>query len=126
VAWFLSQLQASSGKPSPEVSQEVMELLLGYSWPGNVRELKSVIEWAAVRCKGPIIQVKDLPPNLSGQAASMPPLGGLSQDEKQRILDALERAGGKRAAAARLLGWSRSTLYRRMRELGIETEGTTD
>jgi len=122
VAWFLGELRAGTEETMPDVSQEMMELLMAYPWPGNVRELKHAIEWAALRCKGPIIQAGDLPPKFAGHDMPEPPLGGLHQDERQRLLDALERAGGKRAAAARLLSMSRSTFYRRLREPGIEND----
>jgi PAS domain S-box-containing protein len=122
VAWFLGQFRAAEEESVRDVSQEAMQTLVNYSWPGNVRELKSAIESAVVRCKGPMIQVADLPPELTGTAPRSMLIGGLMQDEKQRILDALERTGGNRKAAARLLGMGRSTLYRKLEELGIKPE----
>ncbi len=121
VAWFLGQMRERRNPPLQDVSQEAMQLLMNYRWPGNVRELKSAIEWAVVRCKGPLIQPADLPPELSvpGGTPHEPPPGGLGQDEKTRILEALTRTEGNRRRAARLLGISRATLYRRMKDLGI-------
>jgi PAS domain S-box-containing protein len=121
VAWFLSQFQAAEEKSVQEVSQETMQALLAYDWPGNVRELKSAIESAVLRCQGPVIQVQDLSPEVTGSTPSLISPAHPS-DEKQRILDALKQAGGNRAAAARLLGVSRRTFYRRLESLGISPD----
>ncbi|GEM_PF-465122 len=122
VAWFLGQLRAESGKRMPDVSQEVIHVLMTYPWPGNVRELKSAIEWAAVRCKGTIIQIGDLPAKLGGTPPPNSSVDDGRRDESRRILEALEQSGGQRAAAARRLGISRSTLYRRLKRLGLSDE----
>jgi transcriptional regulator of acetoin/glycerol metabolism len=99
-----------------------MDLLLDYRWPGNVRELKSAIESAAVRAIGTLIQPGDLPPEVLSDTAAVVEAGPLSNSARREIVDALSRAKGNRAAAARLLGIGRATLYRRMRALGIEDE----
>jgi len=119
VAWFLGQLRAASGKSSQDLSSETMRALLQYSWPGNVRELKSAIECAVIHCQGEVIQPCDLPAHVLGGVRPFQPANGYSQGEKQRLLEALECAGGNRAAAARNLGIGRTTLYRRMKELEI-------
>jgi sigma-54 dependent transcriptional regulator, acetoin dehydrogenase operon transcriptional activator AcoR len=122
-ASFLAQLSAASGKRVTEVSDDALRLLTGYPWPGNVRELRSAIEFAVIRCRGAVIQADDLPPeifepaNLAGAVNTDP-----SDDEKVRLLDALGRSRGNRARAARLLGISRATLYRRLSDLKINPE----
>jgi len=122
-ASFLAQLSAGTGKRMTEVSDDALRLLMGYPWPGNVRELRSAIEFAVIRCRGTVIQADDLPPeifepaNLAG-ALSVDPLN----DEKVRLLDALGRSRGNRARAARLLGISRATFYRRLSDLKINPE----
>jgi PAS domain S-box-containing protein len=118
-AWFLGQCRATEGA-SLEVSQQVMQAFMNYSWPGNVRELKSAIESAVINCKGPVIQMDDLPPELRGLTLSAHPSDEPHQAEKQRLLEALEQTGGNRAAAARVLGISRSTLYLWMEKLDIK------
>jgi PAS domain S-box-containing protein len=104
VAWFMGQIRAAAGKPVQELSRDTMEALLGYRWPGNVRELRSAVESAIVRCRGQIIQTDDLPKEIL-QSGS---------DERDSLMQALQLAKGNRAEAARLLGISRATLYRRL------------
>jgi two-component system NtrC family response regulator len=96
-----------------------------YPWPGNVRELANVIERAMVVCKGTTIMPEHLPPHLFetrpvavGEAAEMPDLS-LEAAEREQILRALQASGGKRIEAARRLGLSRRTLYRKLSRYGI-------
>ncbi len=121
VGSFLGQCSAAIGKSVQDVSPEAMDLLLDYNWPGNVRELKSAIEFAMIRCRTAAIEAEDLPPEVaSGSSAPSPP--AKPDDERQRLLRALERAHGNRTAAARLLGISRATFYRRLAELDIPAQ----
>ena len=122
-ASFLAQFSAASGKRVTELSHDALRLLAGYDWPGNVRELRSAIEFAVIRCAGAVIQPEDLPPEILQPAdfeGSIP--GDPLADEKARFLQALERSRGNRALAARLLGISRATLYRRLADLKISSE----
>ncbi len=114
--WFLDRCRAATGRPVERIGREALERLLAYSWPGNVRELKSAVEFAVIRCRGSALEPEDLPPEIV-PAASEPP----EDDERIRILRALEKSGGNRSQAARVLGISRATLYRRLDELDIET-----
>ena len=122
-ASFLAQFSAAGGKSVTELSHEAVRLLMDHPWPGNVRELRSAIEFAVIRCGGAVIQPDDLPPEIVEPAAfvrSIP--GDPLSDEKARFLDALNRSRGNRALAARLLGISRATLYRRLADLNINPE----
>jgi PAS domain S-box-containing protein len=119
-ASFLSQFAAASDKPVKELGLDALRLLSEYDWPGNVRELKSAVEYAVIRCKTSVVQEDDLPPEIH------PPLdlaernaGGPPPDERTRFIAALERARGNRALAARMLGISRATFYRRLTDLNI-------
>ena len=120
---FLAQFSAASGKRVTDVSHDALRLLAGYQWPGNVRELRSAVEFAMIRCEGAVIQPDDLPPEILQPAdfESVIP-GDPLVDEKARFLQALERSRGNRALAARLLGISRATLYRRLADLKINSE----
>jgi two-component system response regulator AtoC len=111
------------------VSEEAMTVLLAYDWPGNVRELIHVIERAAVMCSMEVIDTADLPvaiadgarlstsPTASG--TSLPLREALAALEKQMIVQALSRAGGNRAEAARILGIARPQLYTKLQEHGL-------
>jgi transcriptional regulator with PAS, ATPase and Fis domain/ligand-binding sensor domain-containing protein len=114
VSWFLGQMRGAAAKPVNDISRDAMDALVRYDWPGNVRELKSAIESAVIACTTSVIQVTDLPREVVAAAAAP-----LSPNERQRILEALARTAGNRAAAARLLGIGRTTLYRRLKELDI-------
>lgn len=130
---FLSRYRAATGKPVRQLGHSALRRLTEHNWPGNVRELENVIEVAAVRCKGGVIQRRDLPISLqqpAGTSVDGLPESELSQlqlasvedegQERQRILNALQHARGNRKEAARLLGMSRATFYRRLGHYQIE------
>jgi transcriptional regulator of acetoin/glycerol metabolism len=110
-----------------------LRALLGYSWPGNVRELENALEYALSVGKGQTLQIEDLPDEIispsTGVRAQKPAAGAavtaraLSEPsgEAQQIIDALEATHWNRIEAAQLLGISRTTLWRKMREYQIET-----
>jgi DNA-binding NtrC family response regulator len=121
-ASFLGECCATTGKPVVhDISQEAMQTLSTYAWPGNVRELKSAIECALIACKGRVIQPEDLPPEILHPEATFVMETAAPQDEKTRMVAALESVGGNRTLAARLLGMNRATLYRRLVELDLPT-----
>jgi PAS domain S-box-containing protein len=120
---FLRQIQAATSKKLEEVSVEAMRVFMEYGWPGNVRELRNAIEFAAIRCKDTVIQIDDLPSEIAAKS-SEPPADAFNEgqlDEKGHLLEALERSGGNRALAARMLGIGRTTLYRRLARHKIST-----
>ncbi len=120
VAWFLGQFRTSFARPQLDISTEAMNCLLKHTWPGNVRELRSAIESAVIKCRGSVIQPGDLPPEVfAGPPTAQLSVAVNGTDERQRLLHALRQTNGNRAAAARLLGISRPTLYRRLKEAGI-------
>lgn len=130
VGFFLNHYRATTGRQVESVSQEGMGLLMAYGWPGNVRELKHAIEFAVVRCQHTMIQPHDLPPEIlhhQDENPTSPLPDGLIQEpkkpllEKVQLLDALKQTGGNRSAAARLLGISRLTLYRRLSKYGLSS-----
>ena len=96
------------------------ELLTAYPWPGNVRELRNVIEYAFAVGDGPTILPEELPPELRGELPPQRSEGNSpEEEERERIQEALRIADGAKAHAAELLGISRTTLWRRMRELKL-------
>lgn len=114
---FLERAKASTGKTVTAIAPDALRMLMDYTWPGNVRELRNAIEFAVISCRGMELGVIDLPPEVLGARGRRPVRRDYDVEaERQRILEALERTHGRRAAAANLLGISRATLYRRMRE----------
>lgn len=115
---FLQEMASLTGKPLDGFSADALRLLGGYGWPGNVRELRSAVEYAAIRTRSSLVDVGDLPQELA--EAELSPVASTADDEAARYRSALDQAGGNRTRAARLLGVSRATFYRRMGQLGLE------
>jgi two-component system NtrC family response regulator len=110
----------------PQLTDEVATLLCRYDWPGNVRELRNVIERATILAGGEILAAEDFSLEIDdeplvdhgGPAANSG--GGLETAEKAMILDALEKTGGNKTEAARILRISRRRLYSRMKVHNIK------
>ena len=126
VGHFIAICNEKLGRTVAGVSPQVLAILTRYQWPGNVRELANVIERSMVVAKGSVILPEHLPPHLfearpvnaGGETARLPELS-LEAAEREQILRALQASGGKRIEAARLLGLSRRTLYRKLDRYGI-------
>lgn len=105
------------------VAPEALSLLMAHDWPGNVRELENVIERAFVLCPDGTIDIRHLPDELTLHGSR--PAGPASlqearfQIEAQAIQAALERTNYNRLEAARVLGMHETTLFRKIRQLGI-------
>jgi DNA-binding NtrC family response regulator len=115
---------AALGVRTPDFSAEADAVLRAHRWPGNREELRAAVERAVSGSAGGPIRPLDLAlhgasPAWGGPGAQPASLR-LAQREREATLAALARAGGTRAAAARLLGVSRSTLYRKLAEHGID------
>ncbi|MCA9472654.1 MAG: sigma 54-interacting transcriptional regulator [Nitrospirales bacterium] len=122
-SFFLGQCRASTGRPVNKISHEAVRLLMAHHWPGNVRELQHAVEFAVIRSRGHILQPHDFPPEVIEQQDLPQITRGKNApvaDQDNSILSALEKTGGNRSAAAKLLGISRVTLYRRLSRLGID------
>ncbi len=123
----LARLRArSSGTEGASFSPLAMRLMRAHDWPGNVRELFAVVESATIRAGGPRIEAQHLPSAIrdpDGAAPSHPRetryQGSTVDDERAAIEAALVEADGSRARAAEILGMSRTTLWRRMRDFGL-------
>jgi len=120
---FLGQAKATSGKTDvAEISREAMQLFVRYPWPGNVRELKSALEFSLIHCKGSTIQATDLPPEIAKVDPKILMSEKHEPDEKERITAILHYTNNNRTEAAKILGMSRSTFYRRLVSLGLASE----
>jgi len=126
----LTRVRERSARAEPAAfSPLAMRILRAHEWPGNVRELFSVVESASIRAGGPRIEAQHLPAAIrdpDGAGGS----GGAEEryrapspeEERRAIVAALEEAGGSRARAAEILGMSRTTLWRRMKDFGMGGE----
>jgi PAS domain S-box-containing protein len=124
VEHFVDRFNRIQDKDIVGVSDDVMALLMNHDFPGNARELENIIEHAFVLCRGSVIETRHLPPELVGVNGEdgLAIRSGLTLRslEALHITDSLRRHGGNRSAAANELGIHPSTLYRKMRDLGIE------
>lgn len=125
---FIARFNEKRGRRIERIAPATAALLESYDWPGNVRELQNVIAYAYAVGEGPTLLPSDLPPEFheQGQLAPAEPAPADPEalpPEARRILQVLERVGGNRERAARILGVSRVTLWRRMRDLGLLANG---
>ncbi len=118
LAWhFIDDFNRRGFRQVDHLAPETLDLLHAHPWPGNVRELRNVIEHAFVMGTGPDLVPDDLTPELRGEPPRADPGAATAlQAERDRILSALNRARGHKGKAAEILGCSRSTLWRKMRE----------
>jgi DNA-binding NtrC family response regulator len=123
---FLQRTAADAGKTSAAFTDEALAALTRYTWPGNVRELQNVVERAVLLARGPQIGLEDLPSQIAaGQPVSVagvpdqPLKNALQAPERAIILSVLERHNWNRNATAEALGINRTTLYKKMKRLGL-------
>jgi PAS domain S-box-containing protein len=127
---FIEKMNMLRGKSITGVDTATLQILMCHNYPGNIRELENIVEHAFVLCSTGLIQARHLPGSLAGQ-----PLAANDQDtlthtlnttEAIAIMNALKRHNYNRLAAARALGMHKSTLFRKIRKLGLalpETDG---
>lgn len=116
VAHYLKRISLVNNKDIRRISPEAMKIIENYSWPGNVRHLINALEHAAITCKGDSIEVSDLPDYVFHEDDKE------SKDknaEKERIISILAKHKGNRMVTAKELGISRVTLWKRLKEYGI-------
>ena len=124
---FLGRMAEECRKTVRGFTDEAQNALQRYSWPGNVRELQNVIERAVLLGKGDMVRLEDLPANLMVSAAACfdpngnrPLKDSLVSPERQIIRDVLEAHNWNRHATAEALGINRTTLYKKMKRLGLQ------
>ncbi len=129
ISHFLRRFNARFGKSVQRVDDSAIMLLRQYPYPGNVRELENIIAHAVILCDGDTIRAEDLPESVrQGAPARLALPERLSertptlQEMEERLIRAtLEAVRGNQTEAAKRLGISRSTLWRKVREYGIAT-----
>ena len=123
-----------------QLSNEAFDALGAYSWPGNVRELVNALEYAMVHMDGTMVLARHLPPEVreaslqgADSRAVVAPATALVQryyrtpaqqegQEKEMLIRALNECRGNKAAAAEKLGMSRTTLWKRLKQYGIDNQ----
>ncbi|MFI3272632.1 MAG: sigma 54-interacting transcriptional regulator [Pseudomonadota bacterium] len=117
---FISIFNQQFSRTVMRFTDAAMRCLLQYHWPGNVRELRHAVEHGFILCKDDFIDIRDLPSDVHSQGAYIPSLSHHMGLDKEVLLAALERTNGNKAKAARNLGISRQTLYRKIVDFGLE------
>ncbi|MEE4608554.1 MAG: sigma 54-interacting transcriptional regulator, partial [Desulfobacteraceae bacterium] len=125
---ILRRLSVARASRVTGISKAAFEVLLNYAYPGNVRELENILEHALIVCQGEEIRRQHLPDYVqttdrrlaSSQTAAAALEAGAEDEERVCIREALRRSGGRRGQAARLLGIDRTTLWRRIKRLGLD------
>ncbi len=122
---FIELANRENGLNVEGITSEAVRKLTNYSWPGNVRELRNVVEGMVIESEQPMLGIEDLPEGLRTTTdivpVSAPSFAGLSMAEVERlhIINTLRLTDGNREKAARILKISPRTLYRKLREYGL-------
>jgi len=116
---FATEQAEKLGRKKPRVVPAAMSALAAHPWPGNIRELKNVIERAVVLAAGGDVEPQHVRLDAKAKKAAAPSSSPAGGTERERILDALNKAAGNQTKAAELLGISRRTLINRIIELDI-------
>jgi len=114
---YLKKISFVNNKDIRSISPRAMEILINFPWPGNVRRLINALEHSAVTCKGDTIEVSDLPDYLVHEKI---PEVSESNLDRERIMTVLSQCDGNKTVAAKHLGISRVTLWKKLKSLGIE------
>lgn len=119
---FIDRFNLVKGKDITGLSQEALKSFMEYDWPGNIRELENAIEHAFILCHGGLIQMNHLPEPLKSSTevpGRLPSNATLEEIEARVIREALARNNGKKNDTARELGIHKTTLWRKLKRLGM-------
>ncbi len=119
---FIGKFNRLKGKDISGIAPDIAKILISYDYPGNIRELENIIEHAFVLLSGGVITKDYLPDDILHRKpeATSGAFNNIDDFQKQMILDALRRNNWNRTATAKDLGMHKTTLYRKIRNLGIE------
>lgn len=122
---FIQRFNDRYGKAIVGIDQEAMQLLLSHDFPGNIRELENIIEHAFVFCKEPTISLQHLPESLRKNAdkndlKALSSIRDFAELERMYLRSILEDSGGSKVKAAEKLGIHKTTLFRKLKQLGIQ------
>lgn len=120
---FMKKFNKKFAKDIKSISKDVEKLFMDYNWPGNVRELEHTIEHAFILCRQSAITIAHLPPEMKTHSSNDMSISGNGNiDDPEVILSALEKAAWNKTKAAALLGISRRSIYRKIKEFNIVEE----
>lgn len=127
---FIQKYNLILGKRIKGYTKDALARMFEYSWPGNVRELENAIEYSANVCPDSLINANYLPDRIIKHITALQPsqpqsVQSIADLEKKAIVEALKRYGTSNHAKeniAKYLGMSRSTLYRKIKEMGINIQ----
>ncbi|MFA5112963.1 MAG: sigma-54 dependent transcriptional regulator [Candidatus Margulisiibacteriota bacterium] len=123
---FLHKYNHEFGKKIKGFHKAVAPLLMAYDWPGNVRELENLVERLVVLTRGPQIETDKLPPEIKGELTCLPGAAetrfkdAVRKFESEFIKQAIEKAGGKKGEAAKMIGIHRNTLLQLERKYRVK------
>ena len=145
IPFFLKRTARELGVEEKKITDEALHYLCSLQWPGNIRQLENTCRWLSVMAPSQLVRIDDLPPDLKQETSSEPASAHGWQDalrvhliqqfsqQKENILEtlepeferilietALEHTGSRKIEAARLLGWGRNTLTRKLKDLSID------
>jgi PAS domain S-box-containing protein len=124
IEFFLQELSEQQNKQVTGIARDALQVMMQYSWPGNVRELRNALEHAFVTVDGETISLFDLPPEMREPEHTTAPeqpasLAPEELKEKKQIAEALKQTDGNRTQAAKLLGTSRVTLWKKIKKYAL-------
>jgi len=124
---FIHKMSLKTEKTITGIAKEALDVFMHHNWPGNIRELINVIEYAFVLCPQGEISISHLPAQLLGHhpmhaQTSTPRPRSPAANGRQELIQALQAAGGNKSEAARRLGVSRVTLWKRIKKFGIQVD----
>ena len=141
ISHLLGRLQQRYGKEIRGLTADAQRVLAGYNYPGNIRELENILEYAVIMCEGHRIDRKDLPPHVTDPGTLLLPedvetaaapvavtvptqtrLKTLEENELEYIQQVVRSCGGNQTEAAKVLGISRTSLWRRLTRQGKDDE----
>ena len=117
---YLKKISVVNNKEIKRISPEAIDIIENYIWPGNVRQLINALEHSAITCKGDTIEVSDLPDYIFHNKKLESIEGNSNRINKEKIRSALLMHKGNKTLTAKHLGVSRVTLWKKLREHGID------
>jgi transcriptional regulator with PAS, ATPase and Fis domain len=117
--FFLRQFNKAGPRHVETIAPEAMRALFNHAWPGNVRELRNIVEYAFAVGRGEELLLEELPPEFGEESLGLEEGTRDDQSERERIREALQLEGGRVGAAAKRLGMSRATFWRKRQKHGL-------